>query len=214
VQRGARAIPPRPHARHPRTRRPLAWAAVALGAACAGTPAVELPRCAAQPAKPAPETACELSGEVREYRQDAASTLWGYIGPTLRTVPVALDFDRGARVETACFTEEPRGVRVESRRALERSFAALRGMRRAPACLAGTRLDLAEDFAAEKQRWRGRRVRSAPLVETRCIVQSSCNDASGPVCATLNDGSWAPFRSECAACDDPAVIGYRRGPCS
>jgi len=200
--------------------RRLACAAAALGAAgalaaaCAGPPAPELPRCAARPAKPAPEPACELSAGVLEFRQHAASTLWSYVGPTLRRLPVALDFDRAARVETACFSEEPRGVRVESRRALERSFAALRGMRRAPACLAGTRLDLAEAFAAERQRWGGgRRARAAPQIESRCIVQTHCDALGGPVCATLSDGSFAPFRSECDACRDPGVVGYRRGPC-
>ena len=150
---------------------------------------------------------------MREFRQDAASLLWGWIGPSLRTVPVALDFDARARVETACLSAEPHGVRGDSRRALERSFAALRSMRRAPPCLARTRLSLEEDFAAEKERYRGRRARQAPQIETRCTVQTSCDDLGRPVCAVLSDGSWRSYRSECAACDDPGVVGFQSGPC-
>jgi hypothetical protein len=206
-------MPPHPRAPSRTSPRWLACAAAALGAACAGAYALDLPRCDAQPAKPAPATECELSGDVREYRRDAAGTLWGYIGPTLRRVPVALDFDGSARVETACLTGDPPGVRGDARRGLERSFAALRGMRRAPACLAGTRLELEEDFAAEKQRWSSRRVRATPPIEVRCVVQAGCNDFSGPVCAILSDGSYAQTRSECSACGDPAVVGFRRGPC-
>ena len=83
----------------------------------------------------------------------------------------------------------------------------------APACLAGTRLELAEDFAAAS-RSRGGRERRQPEVEERCFPgQQSCAGWREPVCALLSDGSRETYPDACQACRDPAVTGYDEGRC-
>ena len=40
-----------------------------------------------------------------------------------------------------------------------------------------------------------------------------CTQDYRPVCAYLEDGSYKTFSNGCNACSDPAVNGYRQGPC-
>lgn len=40
-----------------------------------------------------------------------------------------------------------------------------------------------------------------------------CTQDYRPVCAVLQDGSFNTYPNGCNACSDPAVSGYREGPC-
>jgi hypothetical protein len=40
-----------------------------------------------------------------------------------------------------------------------------------------------------------------------------CTQDYRPVCALLNDGNFKTYANGCNACADPAVTGYREGPC-
>ncbi len=190
----------------------LAIAASAL--ACAGVQAPELPVCAASELRPLPAASCELDADVVDYKRDTVLTLWSYVGSESPRLPVVIHFDPRARVESVCV--EP-GATV-GRRApdqLARAIRTLRAMPPAPACLAGTRLELAEDFADASKGWR-RKSNRLPDVEELCTLgERRCLGSwRDPVCALRTDGSRKTYPDACQACRDPAVTGYDAGNCS
>jgi hypothetical protein len=189
-------------------------AIAASGLACAGAPAPELPACSASELRPLPDASCELDAEVVDYKRDTVLTLWSYLGAGSPRLPLVLEFDRRARVESVCVEPDAsfgRGVR----RQLDRAIRALRAMPPGPACLAGTRLELAEDFADASKGWRRKEGRR-PEVEQLCTLgERRCLGAwREPVCALRNDGSRKTYADACQACRDPAVTGYDAGNCS
>jgi hypothetical protein len=140
-------------------------------------------------------------------------TLWSYVGPKTPRLAAVLLFDDRARVESVCLES---GASLGSRAAraqLDRAIRTLRAMPPAPACLAGTRLELAEDLADANRSWRGGS--RTPQVEERCSpgLQPSCAGWQEPVCALLSDGSRETYPDACQACRDPAVTGYDEGRC-
>ena len=192
--------------------RVLAIAAAVL--ACAGSPrAREVPACAASELHPLPDAGCELDEAVADYKHDTVLTLWSYVGSESPRLPVVIQFDPRARVESVCL-EEGTSVGSAARAKLERATRALRAMPPGPACLAGTRLELAEDFADASKGWR-RKTKSRPEVEELCTLgERTCVGASRePVCALFTDGRRKTYPDACQACRDPSVSGYDEGAC-
>ena len=179
--------------------------------ACVGPREPAAPVCAG-PLPPLPEAGCELDAEVADYKRDTVMTLWGYVGSQASKLPLVLVFDARARVASVCLEKEA-SVGSRQRAQLDRAIRTLRSMRAGPACLAGTRLELAEDVADASHQWRGR-ARHQPEVEEFCMAgQQSCAGWREPVCALLSDGSRETYPDACEACRDPAVTGYDEGRC-
>jgi len=182
--------------------------------ACAGVQAPELPLCVESELRPLPDASCELDADVVDYKRDTVLTLWGYVGSESPRLPVVIEFDPRARVESVC-VEQGASVGRRVRGQLDRAIRTLRAMPPAPACLAGTRLELAEDFADASKGWRRKSYRR-PEVEELCTVgERRCLGAwREPVCALRTDGSRKTYPDACQACRDPAVTGYDAGNCS
>ncbi len=194
--------------------RPPAWilAIAASEIACAGVGLPALPVCPAAGLRPLPESSCELDEDVADYKRDTVLTLWSYVGSGSPRLPIVIELDGRARVESVCL-EEGVSLGSRAREQLDRAIRTLRAMRPAPACLAGTRLELAEDFADASRGWR-RKTRALPEVEEFCLrSQQGCVGWNEPVCALLNDGSRETYRDACQACRDPNVRGYDEGRC-
>jgi hypothetical protein len=191
--------------------RTLAIAACAL--ACAGVHSEDAPSCVASELHPLPDASCELDADVADYKRDTVLTLWSYVGSESR-LPVVIEFDPRARVESVCL-ERGASVGSRARARLDRAIRTLRAMPPGPACLAGRRLELAEDFADASKGWR-RPGERRPEVEEPCtLMQRRCLGAARePVCALLTDGRRKTYPDACQACRDPAVTGYDEGTCS
>jgi hypothetical protein len=188
----------------------LAFAASGLG--CAGTQPAAPPACAASAERPLPAPRCELDPEVADYKRDTILTLWGYVGSRSSRLPVVLELDSRARIESVCL-EEGGSLDRETRQQLERAIRTLRAMRPGPACLAGTRLELAEDFADAGARWRPR-TPAIPRTDELCAMgQQRCTGWREPVCALFSDGRRATYPDACEACLAAGVRGYDEGPC-
>jgi len=139
-------------------------------------------------------------------------TLWSYVGSGLRRLPVSIDFDDSARVEAVCL-EPGASVPRPQRQNVARGMRALESMRRIPSCLAGTRLSLADEWAEQARRTRGRSQSSGP--EHRCSVRDPpCTGWNPPVCALRRDGRWVEYDDRCQACRDPYVVGWDEQLCS
>jgi hypothetical protein len=161
---------------------------------------------------PLPDAACELDADVVDYRKDTVLTLWSYVGARSGRFPVVVALDARARIESLCL-EEGVSLGRRARQQLERATRTLRGMPPGPACLAGTRLELGEDFADASRGWR-RPTRPRPQVEELCSPgQQSCVGWTEPVCALKTDGDRETYPDACQACRDPAVTGYDAGTC-
>jgi hypothetical protein len=186
----------------------VAVAASAL--ACAGRPPDHLV-CRQPELHPPPDAACELDEEVVDFRRDTVLTLWGYVGSRPSRFPVVVELDARARIESVCL-EEGASLGRRARDELERATRTLRAMPPGPACLAGRRLELGEDFAdATRDSRRGRR---RPQVQELCALgQQSCVGWREPVCALRTDGSRKTYPDACEACRDPSVTGYDEGTC-
>jgi len=140
-------------------------------------------------------------------------TLWGYVGSESPRLPVVIEFDPRARVESVC-VEQGASVGRRVRERLDRAIRTLRAMPPAPACLAGTRLELAEDFADASKGWRRKSYRRPEVEELCTVVEQRCLGAwREPVCALRTDGSRKTYPDACQACRDPAVTGYDAGEC-
>lgn len=183
-----------------------------LGLACAATHPPGPPSCAADDRKPPPAPRCELAAEVVEYKRDTILTLWGYVGARPSRLPVVLELDSDARIESVCI-EDGAALDRASRQQLERASRTLRAMRPGPRCLAGTRLELAEDFAAARARWRPR-TPAIPRTDQLCARgQQRCTGWRDAVCALFSDGRRATYPDACEACLAAGVRGYDEGPC-
>jgi hypothetical protein len=179
--------------------------------ACAARYPTAAPVCPAQ-LRPLPAASCELDEAVADYKRDTVLTLWGYVGSQAPRLPIVIELDDRARVDSVCL-EEGASVGSRVRQQLDRAIRTLRAMPPAPACLAGTRLELGEDFAEASRGWRGREHRQ-PRVEELCSPGlQSCAGWQDPVCALLSDGSRETYPDACQACRDPAVTGYDEGRC-
>ena len=190
----------------------LAIAAAAL--ACAGAPVLEVPACVASELRPLPDASCELDADVADFKRDTVLTLWSYVGSESPRLPVVIEFDPRARVASVC-VEEGASVGSGVRERLDRAVRALRAMPPGPACLAGRRLELAEDFVDASKGWR-RKSNRRPEVEELCTLgERRCAGPSRePVCALLTDGRRKTYPDACQACRDPNVSGYDEGTCS
>jgi hypothetical protein len=178
--------------------------------ACAGPQSPAAPVCT-EPPRPLPEASCELDEAVADYKRDTVLTLWGYVGSQSSRLPIVIEFDDRARVASVCM-EEGASVGSKVRKQLDRAIRTLRAMPPAPACLAGTRLELGEDLAEASRG--GRRNERRPVVEAQCLpIQPPCAGWQEPVCALLTDGSRETYPDVCQACRDPAVTGYDEGRC-
>jgi hypothetical protein len=188
----------------------VAIAAAAGLAACAGrTPG--FPVCVPAELQPLPEASCELDEEVADFRRDTVLTLWGYVGSRPSRFPVVVELDARARIASVCL-EEGASLGWRAREQLERAARTLRAMPPGPACLAGRRLELAEDFA-DATRGSGR-ARRQPQVQELCAPgQQVCVGWRDPVCALRKDGSRKTYSDACQACRDPDVTGYDEGTC-
>jgi hypothetical protein len=188
-------------------------AIAAAGLACAGVETPALPLCAAPELHALPDASCELDADVVDYKRDTVLTLWSYVGSESPRLAVVIEFDSRARVESVC-VEEGASVGYRVRERLDRAIRTLRAMPPGPACLAGTRLELAEDFADASRGWRRKSYRR-PEVEELCgLAQERCLGAlREPVCALLTDGRRKTYPDACEACRDPAVTGYDAGTC-
>lgn len=134
-------------------------------------------------------------------------TLWSYVGPELRRLPVAIDLDEGARVEAVCL-EPGASVPRPQRKNVARGMRALEAMHRTPSCLAGRRVSLAEAWVDQARHARRQRERE-DSPEHRCSIRDpGCAGWSPPVCALRSNGRWADYRDRCEACRDPSVVGW------
>ena len=189
-------------------------AIAASGLACAGVQAPELPLCAASELRPLPDASCELDADVVDYKRDTVLTLWSYVGSESPRLPVVVEFDPRARVESVCL-EQDASVGRRVREQLDRAIRTLRAMPPGPACLAGTRLELAEDFADASKGWRRKSYRRPEVEELCTLAERRCLGTwREPVCALTTDGSRKTYPDACQACRDPAVTGYDAGDCS
>ena len=184
----------------------------ASGLACSGVQPAAPPVCVAAEQGPLPDPRCELDPRVADYKRDLVLTLWGYVGLRSTRLPIVVGLDARARIESVCL-EEGASLDRKTRQEIERATRTLRAMRSGPACLAGTRLELAEDFADANARWRSR-TPSIPRVEELCAMdQQRCVGWREPVCALFIDGRRATYPDACEACRAPGVRGYDAGPC-
>jgi len=187
-------------------------AITASGLACAGVEPVGIPLCDEGQLRPLPEASCELGEEVADYKRDTVLTVWSYVGSDSPRLPLVIGFDSRARVESVCVEEAARIAR-KARDRLDLAIRTLRALPPGPDCLAGRRLDLAEDFADATHEWR-RKSRRRPEVEELCFPgQQRCAGWREPVCALKSDGSRKTYPDACEACRDRSVTGYDEGTC-
>jgi hypothetical protein len=180
--------------------------------ACAGVEPAAVPACDPAALRPPPEASCELDAEVVDFKRDTVMTVWSYVGSDLPRLPLVLVFDARARVESVCAEGRSRGS-GKARAGLERAIRALRAMPPAPRCLAGTRLDLSEDFAEATSRWRRQSWQRREPEELCLPLQQRCVGWREPVCGLRSDGSRRTYADACEACRDPSVEGYDEGVC-
>ena len=140
-------------------------------------------------------------------------TLWGYVGSEMRRLPVDVDFDADARVETVCLEPDAYVPRPQ-RTSVGRGMRALGSMRHTPQCLAGRRLSLADAWRDQAQHARRERSRGDEPAHRCSIRDPGCEGWSPPVCAQRTDGRWADYRDHCEACRDPSVVGWTDRICA
>jgi hypothetical protein len=163
---------------------------------------------------PPPDSECELSEGVVEWKRGAVLALWGYVGSELRRLPVAVDFDADARALGACL-EPGASVPRPQRKRVARGLRAVESTPRPPACLAGRRLSLADEWVRHSRGARSRQRARAGEPENRCSIRDAgCGGFGSPVCGLRSDGRWADYGDRCQACRDPSVVGWDARPCA
>lgn len=184
--------------------------AAALLLACI-TSYQELPLCAALSPRDPPPDACVDSAEVEDYQARLAyeilrHSLWEY--PNGVPLHVALRPDR--RVGLVCVGSERARAGWSDRDRVAASLGALRQLPPAPACLAGTTLDLSGELTRRSVPPGGIRLPHAmldcrELQGQRCVPQ--------PVCGVFQNGRRRTYPDACEACREPALVGYLEFEC-
>lgn len=172
------------------------------------TPYDELPLCGLVATRDLAPSACAKTKEAKAYREQLANEVlrrsqWEY-PPRL---PLRVQLDPGGRVGGVCVGSQKKPPGWNTRDRVASSLRALRAAPPAPACLAGTTVDLTRalmDLGVPPG------TPPTPIGMTWCdeLRDSVCANRMETVCAVYDDGRRRTYPNACDACRNPSVVGY------
>jgi len=186
---------------------------LALTLGCGASQPVEVSRCSPPEVAPLADEECRATPEARAYADEMATALARASGGTgLDGLALGVEVGGDGSPRSVCAAPEAGALPWRARRALARANASLGSLPRAPACLAGARLDLTEAVAKASASLRTRA--QAALGSCLSIRDHLCLEQDAPVCGVFPDGTRRSYRNACEACRNPSLTGWLEGACS
>jgi hypothetical protein len=175
-----------------------------------------VPICTSEEENRGPARSCAATAAFDTYFLELSRTLdAGLRSRYPENLPLRVRFDAAGGIASVCAGDAAGGPPSGAYSRVSRSIPALRAVEGAPACLAGTSLDLTTGIETQR-----RRIHSSPaglgpgpLASCTSIRNVICIDAYDPVCAVYPDGATRTYANACEACSDTFVKGYAPGPC-
>jgi hypothetical protein len=174
----------------------------------------DLPLCGPYDWNQAAARVCTDSDEAQAYRRFLAEQVlrrsqWSYpMG-----VPLHVGVDRSGRVGPVCVGSPTQEPSWSTRDRVAASLRNLRAAPAAPACLAGTTVDLTSALVE----WGAPDSYSGPIGLIPCEPDSrevdDCPVRIEWVCGVHRDDTRAAYRNACHACNDSRVLGYTETYC-